>query len=177
MRKTTFLLALLVIAVVVPLAGNGPSACGDKFLATGRNSPDGNSLGLFQPATILIYAGPASVLSSEAEKTDLQETLDHAGHTYTAVEDKDALVRELATGRYQVVLADLSDVPSIQEAVDSSPAKPIILPLLHEPSREEMKSAKKKYRNVISYPARGRYIQAVIDRAVAAQGEKSGQGR
>lgn len=135
----------------------GAYACGDKLLALGRGIRFQHAYAAKRPATIAIFAS-RNAGAKALEKSQFQVTLKHAGHRLTVFGNRRELDQALKTGKYDLILADISDAPSIRNHVTSS-STPLVVPMLHKPSRTEMAATEKEYR---FYFRDGKAIEALI---------------
>src|SRR2546422_338273 len=89
-------------------------ACGDKLLALGRGVSFQRAYRAARPASILLYLGQNSK-SGPIGDPRLQATLKSAGHTLRVAADAGQLDQLLKFGRFDVVLADLSEVGALSQ--------------------------------------------------------------
>ncbi len=172
MRKTPLLLAL---AVVVLLAG--PAAilgCGDKFVVLGRGVRYGRAFAAKYPASVLLYANPASHMPAAMKEFRLEATLKAAGHKTRVVESAGDLEQALVSGKYDLVLADIADSPRLQKDAASSASKPTVVPVLYKPTPAELADVEKKYGCLIA-PASSRSpdLLPVLDQAMQSRARGS----
>jgi len=173
MRKLPLLLAL---GAGVFLAG-APAAfgCGDKFVVLGRGVRFGRAFASKYPASILIYMNPASHMPAAAREFRLEKTLKSAGHKTRFVESTADLEQALASGKYDIVLADISDSPGVQKDAASAASKPSVVPVLYKPTPEELAAVEKKYGCLIA-PASSRSAELlpVLDQAMQSRAKGLG---
>ena len=173
MRKLPLPLAL---AAVVFLSG-APAVlgCGDKFVVLGRGVRFGRAFAAKFPASVLIYANPASHMPAAAKEFRLEATLKAAGHKTRVVESSADLEQALTSGKYDIVLADLADSPGVQKNAASAASKPMVIPVLYKPTPTELAAVEKTYGCLIA-PASSRSpdLLPVLDQAM--QSRTSGTG-
>ena len=161
---TLFLVVLVGGLLVV---SSDALACGDKYLVAGSGARYQDALTGKYAGSILIYtsngAGAASVLSAP----EFQATLQAHGHTSEVVEDWASLVAALAARPYDLVLTDLSDASEIRDEIASVSPKTLVVPVMHDAPRKEVKMAKKEYRYLLRTPARVSHLALIIDVAMA----------
>ncbi len=146
------------VAVAVLLSGSGLYACGDKLLALGRGIRFQHAYAAKRPASIIIYASHSA--GAEAiKKSQFHTTLKQAGHRLKTVENHGELSQALQKGAYDLILADISDAPALRPEADSAASKPLVVPMLHKPSRKEMAEMEKEYR---FYFRDGKAMEALI---------------
>ena len=126
-------------------------ACGDKLLSAGRGARFQRWFLAKRPASILIYASGNGI--APALKTpDFQAALKKVGHKVEAVEDKSSLARLLLEKKYDLVLADFSDVGLVVQSLTSALSKPTLLPVLFKPSKQQAAAAIKEHPFVLKAP-------------------------
>ena len=156
------------LAVGVVLFGSDAAfGCGDKFVVLGRGVRFGRAFAAKYPASILIYRNPASHMPAAVSEFRLEATLKTAGHKTQVVESPADLQRALASGKYDIVLADLADSPDVQKDAASAASKPSVVPVLYKPTPAELAAVEKKYGCLIA-PAssRGSDLLPVLDQAM-----------
>jgi len=89
------------------------------------------------------------------------------------VKDRGALDSDLASGNYDHVLADLSDMTALEPRVGAAPARPTLLPILYNPTGEELEAAQREYRCVMRSPSTRQGYLAVIEEAMAARQKRN----
>ena len=141
MRRT--LVAVGLVAASLALFRTGLLACGDKSLGAGGIRFD---RGLYQkfPASILIYSQPNSRIGAAARKLNLQQALEEAGHKYREVTTKAEFERELASGAFNVIMADVAETPAVQQSMGTMPKRPAIVAVAYKLTKTEAKDAKKE---------------------------------
>jgi hypothetical protein len=169
MKKLLFT-ALAAAALVL-----GPSAvlgCGDKFVVLGRGV---RFFATKYPATILIYVNPSSHMPAAMKEFRLEATLKRAGHKPKIVESSTDLGQALTSGRYDIVLADLSDSPAVQKDASAAASKPLVVPVLYKPTPDELAAVEKKYGCLIA-PASSRStdLLPVLDQAMQSRAKGVG---
>ena len=127
------------------------------------------------PATILIYVNPASHMPAAMKEFRLEATLKKAGHKPKTVDSSADLDKALASGKYDLVLADLSDCPDVSRNAASATSKPMVVPVLYKPSPEELSNVEKKYGCLIA-PASSRNTDLLPVLEQAMQNRAKGNG-
>jgi len=158
---------LLFTALAAAALLLGPAvvlACGDKFVVLGRTA---RVITTKYPASILIYVNPASHMPAAMKEFRLDATLKKAGHKPRIVESSAELEQALASGKYDLVLADLSDSPGVQKNAAAAASKPLVVPVLYKPTPDELAAVEKKYGCLIA-PASSRNtdLLPVLDQAM-----------
>ncbi len=64
------------------------------------------------------------------------------------------------------MLADISEMTALEQAVGSSPRSPHLLPVIHNATGEELEQAKAEFSCVLSSPSTQKHYLAVIDEAM-----------
>lgn len=153
MRRVTITLVITLGVLMVSTAI--VDACGDKLLRIGRGVRFQHSI---HAASILIYT-PAGAATTVPR---LQSFLKRAGHKPRVVQGMDNFSGALSSGQYDVVLTDLSDVPSLQKQIETSSSKPSIVPIAIKASKAEQAAAKKQYKCLVKDSNDGEeYLDAI----------------
>lgn len=160
--------ALLGMAFMsATLVAGDALACGDKFLVVGRSVRAQRLRGAVHHASILMYVNPTGGLEAALHETGLDRELSLAGHKVHAVVDRSQLDAALARGGYDLVLAGIADMRSLESVVGAAPARPSLLPVIYNPTGEELAAAKSEYRCVMRSPSTQQGYLAVIEEAMA----------
>jgi hypothetical protein len=169
MKKLLFTVLAAAALVLGPAA---VLACGDKFVVLGRGV---RFFTTKYPATILIYVNPASHMPAAMKEFRLEATLKRAGHKPRTVDSSADLEQALASGKYDIVLADLSDCPDVSRDAASANSKPMVVPVLYKPTPEELSNVEKKYGCLIA-PASSRStdLLPVLDQAMKSRAKGPG---
>ena len=139
MHKIRFALAL-GIAGSFALGGSVVSACGDKFVLLGLGARFARAR---YPSAILIYMRPGSRVPAAEKEFRLEASLKAAGHRPHVAESEGEVRHEIESGKYDLVLADFNDVPELRKQAGAIASKPSVLPLLYQPTAEELASAER----------------------------------
>ena len=156
---------LIVFGVIAMLvaASADLGACGDKFLRVGRSARFRRYAAAY-PATILIYK-PAHATPSGMK--EFEALLKRAGHTPIAVESGTNISNVLATGHFDLVIADYADASRLKADLQSVSSKPAILPILYKPSKAVESEAETQYAFLIKPHLMTKYdALAEIDRVM-----------
>ena len=139
-------------------------ACGDKFVLLGRGARVARSK---FPSTILIYMNPTSRVPAADKEFHVEAVLKAAGHKAQVAETESEVEKALASGKYDLVLADYNDVPSLRKDAASLPSKPIVLPLLYKPTAAELAAAEKEAECLVRPSKASRDLLVVVDQTLA----------
>jgi hypothetical protein len=169
MRRTFAAAALL--AGLVASAGPDLSACGDKSLAAGGIRMQ-RALAARYPASVLIYAPADSRLVGAALELKLLEMLGLVGHKYREVTSHSELETSLATGQFNIVLADLADLAALPQTLQSSTSRVVVIPVAYRVTKEQARQAAKLFRFVIKAPEHPSNYLTTIANAVRSKAEK-----
>jgi len=172
----------LSLVLVTILVGAGPSnaeACGDKFLRVGRGARFQRAYVAVHPATLLLLSRPGSTVA--AALNELEPTLKRAGHRPVVLKDATALPEALGRGHFNIVLGDIKDLPSVEEAAQASGVRVDVLPFLEQPTPETLASAQNDYHCVAQVPGKKIDVLAKLDEvmefAVKGTGQTNRKGR
>ena len=156
MRRTLSVLGLGMI-------GTRECGCGDKLmLVMGSRS---SQIKPFHPATILVEPG-RSASAALMRGFESQPAFRKAGYRFQLVEDAAGFDAALKTGKYDVVVADVSDANDLSQQVSSAASKPILLPVAFNASKQEQSTAQKKYHCLLKAPGNPENYLEAIDRAM-----------
>ena len=149
-------------------------ACGDKSLSAGGVRMQ-RALAARYPASILIY-GPSPRLSEASRELKLQSTLQQVGHKYREVSTSSELQSALASGQFNVVIADFSDLADLQARLQSWPSRPALVPIAYKLTKTEAAEAARQCRFLIKAPGRSSQYLTTIAEAVRSTSHSSGKG-
>jgi hypothetical protein len=161
MKRTFVALGVIVAGLMVCRAG--VEACGDKSLSAGGIRFERARVARY-PASILILAQPNSRVSAAARELKLQHTLQEVGYTYREVTSWAEADAALASGRFNVVMADLAEGTDLQQRVKASPSQPVVVPIAYGLTKAETTQAAKRYRFLVKAPSRSaQYLSTIAD--------------
>lgn len=161
---TGFLLASLV------LSDRNLSACGDKFLVLGRSVGYQSLLKASKPGTVLLYKTPGLPKLFTDGRFDV--VMDVAGHRLSAVSDRAALERALATGKIDLVLADSAISREIGAPVNMSSSNAIVVPILYDRGAPERATFAKEFGCILRLPADPRTVLDALDKAMKLRAKR-----
>src|SRR5262245_5035324 len=157
------------VALVAPLgalvflgAAAYVDACGDKFLVVGRGVRYTRVRAAAHPASILLYMNPTSRVPAAAKDAKLEASLKQAGHKVRTVETAGQLSDALKASKFDLVVADVSDGPSLEKQVGSGPS---LVPVLYKPTDAELAAARERYGCALKAPSKDPL--AAIDEAMS----------
>ncbi len=155
---------VLVIAAAVAgvlALGQGVAAgCGDKFVLIGGAARINRSK---FPSRVLVFMNPASRVPAAEKEFHVEATLTAAGHKAKVVESEAEVQKALESGKYDLVLADVADVPELRKQCGASASKPAVLPLLYKPTPAELSAAEKEANCLVRPSKKSSDLLAVID--------------
>jgi hypothetical protein len=93
----------------------------------------------------------------------VEATLTAAGHKAKVVESEAEVEKALESGKYDLVLADVADVPGLRKQCGASASKPAVLPLLYKPTAAELSAAEKEANCQVRPSKKASDLLAVID--------------
>ncbi len=163
-----------LIACLLLAAGREGTACGDKFLVIGRGR---RVYSAAHPASILIYLNPRTPLPRALRELKIPAALKAAGHRTRSVESEAQLDAALASGQYDLVLADLSDMTALEPKVGAAPSHPKLLPVIYNPTGAELAAAEREYACVMRSPSKEQPFLAVIDDAMELRTRRASAGQ
>jgi hypothetical protein len=150
--------------------GTGVAAgCGDKFVLLARGGRVARSQ---FPSSILIFLNPSSRVPAAEKEFRLEATLRAAGHKTVVAESEAEVQKALATGKFDLVLADVTDAPALRKEASASASKPVVLPLLYKPTPAELTAAEKEANCMVRPSAKSRDLLVVVDETM--KGRRAG---
>ncbi|HLN57909.1 MAG TPA: hypothetical protein VK416_05070 [Thermoanaerobaculia bacterium] len=159
MKKQVLIIAAAVASVLA--LGQGVAAgCGDKFVMLGGGARINRSK---FPSRVLVFMNPASRVPAAEKEFHVEATLTAAGHKTKVVESEADVRKALESGKYDLVLADVADVPELRKQCGASASKPAVLPLLYKPTPEELSAAEKEANCNVRPSKKSSDLLAVID--------------
>ena len=159
-----------LVAVVGLWMGSDLLACGDKFLVAGRGTRYQRPKN-FRAASILIYTNPATGLEAALRKVPVESALKREGHRATIVASPDQLSAILASGRFDVVLADSLDAAAVEGLLAKGPDAPTLVAVC---PKDQKKAAAEKCG--LKAPPKERTLLEAIDRAVERHDRNARKG-
>ena len=165
----TRLLAATLVTITALGASADIQACGDKFLVPTRGTRFQRPPEVRESAAILVYANSAVVPASVANAA-LDSMLRKAGYRPTSVNSLADFDKAVGQGRWDLVLVDLADGPSVSSRFQGDSA-PVLLPVAQNLSSSQLIEARKRYARVVAMPAKSRALIEVVDDALAHRRE------
>jgi hypothetical protein len=159
MRKTSLLTAMLVAGVWASGAREA-FGCGDKFVLISGGARINRSK---FPSHVLVFMNPNSRIPAAEKEFHIEATLAAAGHKATVVESQAEVEKAIASGKYDLVLADSTDAPELRKQCGASASKPAVLPLLYKPTADELSAAQKESSCLARPSKKSSDLLAVID--------------
>ena len=154
-------LAVLAMAMGAVVFTTGTAAgCGDKFVLVG---PGTRVLRSKFPSRILIFMNPTSRIPAAESEFRLEATLKAAGHKAVVANSEAAFEKELASGKYDLVLADAVDAPAARKEAATVASPPAVLTLLYKPTPAELSAAEKEAECMVLPSRQSRDLLMVVD--------------
>jgi ABC-type multidrug transport system ATPase subunit len=159
MKSRVAVIAVAVAAVGL-LAAADLAACGEKFLVAGRGTRYQRPKN-FRAASVLIYANPSSSLDAALRKLPVESILKREGHRATVVVSPDQLSAILASGKFDVLLADSGEQAAVETLLAKSSDAPALVAVC---LKGQEKAAVEKCS--LKAPPKERTLLEAIDRAI-----------
>lgn len=161
--KRTFVAAVLVVTGLLALRAT-VAACGDKSLSAGGMRSQRAAWAAKYPASILIYAQPNSRMAAAARELKLQRAFQEVGYPYREVTTWSDAETALASGQFNIVLADVAEGSDVQQRVKASPSRPVVIPVAYRLTKSETNQAKRQYRFLVNAPSQSaQYLRTIAD--------------
>jgi hypothetical protein len=158
-----------VTAVVVAAVALGPIAvfaCGDKLMlliGSARYRQVYNA----HPASILAFTRQNSAVPRIVSELEHQPALKRGGHKFYSVDDLSRLDEALKAGRYDLVLADITDADGLEQHLQSIQSKTVVLlPVVYNSTKAEAQAVEKRFHCVLKAPGSPSNYLAAIDGAM-----------
>lgn len=159
--RASLLSSLLISGIVLLLGIAVAEACGDKSLRIGRGVRFKRTS---HPVAVLIYL-PANATRA----TQLQTVLKKVGHKTNSVQGAGAVSEALRSGQYDVIFTDMATAATLESEIQTSPSKPVLVPVVAEGTKAEVTAAEKQYKCFVKNPHNAeRYLDA-IDEAMRSR--------
>ena len=175
MRARTCAFGLAVGVSCLLVADPLVEACGDKLLSIARGIRLQQAYKTRYPASILVYAARASDLEKSGQRDPLLQmtllymSLKQAGHKPQAVDNVRDLDELLTIGRFDLVLAELEDLGTVNEHVAKLQSSATLLPVVYKPSKAELAAAQERFPLVLKMPATSTQHLKSIDQAMKSR--------
>src|SRR5262245_33094381 len=164
--------AVLATVVLLLQATNAAQACGDKFVLVGRGVEFHRAYAAVYPASIVIYAKPQGHAARAISDPRLHSDLKLSGHRVLLVDNDALLARALDSDRPDLILTDVADAERLSRQAAGAPSKPIVLPVMYQPTKEEASAVEKSYQcRLTSGDRADRYLSA-IDNAMKIRADE-----
>ena len=159
MGRRTFAITAVVAGALI-LAQGVAAGCGDKFVLMGGATRVNRSK---FPSRVLVFMNPASRIPAAEREFHVEATLTAAGHKAKVVESQAEAEKAIESGKYDLVLADVTDVPALRARCNAIASKPAVLPLLYKPTPAELSAAEKEANCLVRPSKKSSDLLAVID--------------
>jgi hypothetical protein len=142
-------------------------ACGDKSLMAGGIRMQRAYAARF-PASVLMYAPASSRLNGVTRDLKIERSLLQVGHKYQEVASWSEFQDSVASGRYNLVLADAADLTEVQQRLEAASSSAIVIPVAYKLTKAETKALEKQCRFLIKAPGKEVHYLGVIHGALRA---------
>lgn len=150
-RKLT---ALVIVSGMFLCNIAAVNACGDKALRIGRGIRFQRAI---NPKSILIY-----IPSNVTRASQVQSLLKKVGHKPYWAQSDNNLSEALKSGKYDLVFTDLGVAQNLTHQINNSPSKPVLVAVVSEGTKAEVKAAQKQYNHIVKNPHNAvSYLEAI----------------
>jgi hypothetical protein len=163
MARTSIAALLLLVSVG---GTNRLDACGDKYLNLGLGTHYHRSVAERRAAAILMFASPGSQLSKLMAMLSVEEAMKKVGYQPAVASSAVELDIFLHARKWDVIVVDGSDTPSVAQRLTATAGAPHLVPVLTKPTKDQLKQAEKRYDTVINTPSKNRVFVDVVDDAM-----------
>lgn len=157
------LIVAVLAAGALAFGGGVAAGCGDKFVLLGRGARVARSQ---YPSSILIFMKSGSRMPAAEKEFRLEATLKAAGHKAKVAETDAEVRKELASGKYDLVLTDVVDAPGLRKEAGAASSKPVVLPVLYNPTPAELSAAEKEANCAVRPTKQSRDLLATVDQTL-----------
>jgi hypothetical protein len=119
-------------------------------------------------ASIVVFSSQRAT-GSILTNPNLRATLKEVGHSVVIVQDSAQLDFVLRAGNVDVVLADTADAGNLSQELNSKPNKPVLVPVLYKPSKDEWAVAQKQFSFPLKASADQIQLLRMIEMAMKAR--------
>lgn len=171
MRRSLSVLSLTTAAMLL-LPAPPLYACGDKLLSIARSMRLKQVPKARHPASILVYAGRAVDANRLGNKDPLVQmsllymTLRVAGHKPWAASSAAELAEALRIGKFDFIVTDLADAPTVVERLAAQPSNAIVVPVVGKRDDTGFAAAQTQFKLVLKTPATSKQHIHAIDAAM-----------
>ncbi len=141
-------------------------ACGDKYLNLGLGTHYHRSIAERRAAAILMYASPGSELSKLMVMLSVEDAMKKVGYQPAIASSAAELDTLLHARKWDVIVVDGPDTPSVAQRVTQTSGAPHLVPVLTRPTKDQLKHAEHRYDTVINTPSKNRVFVDVVDDAM-----------
>jgi hypothetical protein len=121
------------------------------------------------PASVLLYAPASSRLNGATRDLKLERALLQVGHTYREVASWSEFQDSVASGQYNLVLADVADLTAVQQRLEAASSSAIVIPVAYKLTKAETKALEKQCRFLIKAPGKEVQYLGTIHGALQAK--------
>ena len=140
MLRPALAAGLLAAGLLVPAAV--AHSCGDKYLVPGRGPGFATSM---RALRVLIFENSSSPAAMAVSRSGVERTLKQVGYKVVTCGDPADCASAAGDGKFDIILAGLSDAKDLRTKSAQVSPQPAIVPLLLKPSKAELADAKSDY--------------------------------
>lgn len=153
-------LSLLLLAC--GFAGDA-GACGDKYVVFGQGVRFQRAYAATHPASILVYLKAGTRAATAENRDRLLGVLRMVGHRPQAVSTMSEAQTAIATGQFDILMAEPDDATSLADSVVKSTAHPTVVPLLFDPTKEQIVAIEKQNTCAVQVSKRNHELLTVLN--------------
>ena len=161
-----FVIGMLLIVGVVPVAIEVLEACGAKFLVSRHAARYQRIRKASNPANILIYQAEETDASREFVAS-VEQSLGKVGHSVAVATGPDSLRGKVRDNEFNIVMMEIEAARSLRMDIESLSPDTAILPVVEFATRAQKSSAKREFGRVLSVPSRFSHVLSVIEDSYA----------
>ena len=123
-------------------------------------------LRLGHPLAILALAQHDLPSSDSIRQLQFQPAVKRAGHQFQLVEDAARMDQALKTGKYDLVIADVSVADEVSRRVESVPYRPLVVPVAYKGTKAQDSATQKKFHCLLKAPSGSDEYFDAVDQAL-----------
>ena len=121
------------------------------------------------PATILVYAGPASQQHFSEDGTKLHDNLQRAGHKVTLAKGPAELSQALSAHTYDVIIVYAGDLDSVTAQIMQASRGPTLIPVIDRDAKDE-RAMREHFPRLVNEDANLNQFLKLIEQSMMVKG-------
>ena len=139
-------------------------ACGDKYLSVGFGTHFERTPAERRDATVLVYAEPGSNLERTIKEPAVKAKINKEGYQPFVVSSQEELDMAMRGRPPQVIVVEGRHSQALSQRIRKGESR--IVPVLYNPTRDELKQERRTFETVINTPKKGHTFVDTVDEAI-----------